>query len=199
MTPGALVIPVYYDFASSLCYVAHVVMERMRGELDGLGIELRWQPLDLSGITGWRRGEPIQGPRRDNALRVARELRVDLLMPERWMDSRRAAGLALSLGEGEREAAWRERVWRAVYEQGRSLDDPAWQDALADELGLAADPGRERRARAALEAQTALAREAEVSGVPTFLLGRWPIGGIQDEATMRSLLGRYAARTRRVH
>ena len=194
-----LAIPVYYDFASSLCYVAHRVLERMRRELDALGISLVWTPIDLVRITGWRRGDPIAGARRDNALRVSRELGVALRMPERWMDSRRALAVALSLRGGPREASWRERVWPAVYQEGRSLDDANWLDVLGEELGIDLATAASARALDALATETALAAEVEVSGVPTFLLDRWPIGGIQEERTMLSLLGRYAARRRRVH
>jgi predicted DsbA family dithiol-disulfide isomerase len=194
-----LAIPVYYDFASSLCYVAHRVMERMGDELDALGISLVWTPIDLVRITGWRRGDPIDGARRENALRVSRELGVALRMPERWMDSRRAQAVALSLRGGPNEAAWRERVWPAVYEDGRNLDDATWLDALGEELGVDLAAATGARGLDALATETALAAEVEVSGVPTFLLDGWPIGGIQEERTMLSLLGRYAARHRRVH
>ena len=37
------------------------------------------------------------------------------------------------------------------------------------------------------------------SGTRVRVLDRWPIGGIQEERTMLSLLGRYAAKRRRVH
>jgi predicted DsbA family dithiol-disulfide isomerase len=40
-----LSVRVYYDFASSLCYVAHRVMERMAADLDALGIALAWRPI----------------------------------------------------------------------------------------------------------------------------------------------------------
>jgi hypothetical protein len=38
----------HYDFASTLCYVAHRLMQRMQGELDELGIRLDGSPVDLS-------------------------------------------------------------------------------------------------------------------------------------------------------
>ena len=38
---------VYYDFASTLCYVGYRVMQRMRSDLDALAIVLDWTPLDL--------------------------------------------------------------------------------------------------------------------------------------------------------
>jgi hypothetical protein len=35
-----------------------------------------------------------------------------------------------------------------------------------------------------------------VTGVPTFMLGRWPFGGIQQQDTMRMVLERFASRCR---
>ncbi len=189
-------IPVYYDFASSLCYIAHRVMERMRGEIDELGLWLRWTPIDLTRLSGWRRGDKFEGARRDNALRVARELGVSLLLPERWRDSREAGGMALLLAGSERERVFRERVWHEVYQSGRSLDDADWLAGLARELDVAR-AGREGLERLVLN--TIEAAESEVTGVPAFVLGGWPLGGIQEDATMRSLFTRYAAKRRAVH
>jgi predicted DsbA family dithiol-disulfide isomerase len=188
---------VYYDFASSLSYVAHRVMERLDAELTALAVDLDWAPLDLTGITGWPRGAAIEGPRRANALRVARELRVAVRMPTRWPDSRPANAVALALAGTPQAPAWRERVYSAIHEEGRCLDDPGILDALGRDLGIAAaelaDPG----GLAALAAESSRARRANVTGVPTFLLSEWPIGGIQEERVMRSLLERWAQKVRR--
>jgi 2-hydroxychromene-2-carboxylate isomerase len=189
-------IPVHYDFASSICYVAHRVMERMAGELEALGIELAWTPLDLARLTGWPRSAAIEGRRRENALRVAADLGVTLRMPTAWMDSRAAHAVALALAGSDREPGWRERVWCAVYEEGLRLDEPGALERLARDMGLDPDPLRDPQSLAALDESTRRARESNVTGVPTFMLGEWPFGGIQEEATMRSLLGRFAARTR---
>ena len=55
-----LVLPVHYDFSSTICFVAHRVLERM--DLDALGVVLDWRPIDLVAITGWRRGIVVQPP-----------------------------------------------------------------------------------------------------------------------------------------
>ena len=97
------------------------VMARMETELDALALEL---DLDAARPGGHhrlaaRRGRST-GPRRDNALRVARELGVEVRMPTRWMDSRRrASAVALALSGTPRETAWRERILSGVYEEGR--------------------------------------------------------------------------------
>lgn len=187
---------VYYDFASTLCYVGQRVMQRMAGCLGELALDLDWVPLDLVGITGWPRGVTVEGPRRENALRVARELCVEVRMPTRWMDSRSAGAVAIALAGTPREAAWRERLFSGVYEEGRALDEPGCLEAFARDLGLDLSDLDLQAAAQALQERTTEAREGEVTGVPTFMLGPWPFGGIQEVATMRSILSRWAAKQR---
>ncbi len=194
--PERLGVVLYYDFASSLCYVAHRVMERMAPVLEDLALDLRWKPLDLTRLTHWRRGDEMRELARANTERVARELDVTLRIPHRWMDSRAAMAVALRLGENAREPTWRERVWSAVYEEGRVLDERAEVERLARELDLELDGLLDRRALEAVEVTTLLAAEENVSGVPTFMLGEWPLAGIQNERTMRSVLTRYADQRR---
>lgn len=194
-----LQVPVYYDFASTLCYVAHRVLERMRPDLEALDLELRWSPIDLTRLTGWRRGDSVEGPGRENALRVAKELEVPVRMPHRWLDSRPASAIALTLAGTDREVRFREQVWSAVYDEGRELEREPWLLELARSLDVDPQQVTGSRGLEALEVATLEAKEAEVSGVPTFLFGEWPLGGIQEEQTMSSLFSRYASRRRGVH
>jgi predicted DsbA family dithiol-disulfide isomerase len=191
-----LVLPVHYDFASTICFVAHRVLERMREDLDALSVVLEWRPIDLVAITGWRRGIVVDGPRRENALRVAEELGVGVRMPPVWLDSRPAHAVALALAGSAREAAWRERVWSAVFEEGRDIGTEGEVERLAADLML--DPAAlgDIRDFGRLEALTEAAREAEVIGVPTFHVG-FPLGGIQEPETMRLLFQRWAEKRTR--
>jgi predicted DsbA family dithiol-disulfide isomerase len=191
-----LVLPVYYDFASTICFVAHRVLERMRADLDALDVVLDWRPIDLVAITGWRRGIVVDGPRRGNALRVAADLDVGVRMPAVWLDSRPAHTVALALTGSAREAAWRERVWSAVFEEGRDIGAEGEVDRLAADLML--DPATlgDVHDFGRLDAMTEAAREAEVVGVPTFHVG-FPLGGIQDPDTMRLLFQRWVEKHKR--
>ncbi|HEY8122787.1 MAG TPA: DsbA family protein [Myxococcota bacterium] len=188
---------VHYDFASSLCYVAHCVMQRMSGTLAELEIALVWSPLDLARLVGpYRPGAEISETRRENARRVARELDVALNVPRIWPDSsglNAAAFAAERLGRG---ATWRERIFSALFEQGElALGDEDVLE-LARQLSLPLDARDLARGRRELELKTELAREEQVSGVPTFMLGTWPFGGIQSDDTMRRVLARYAEKLR---
>jgi predicted DsbA family dithiol-disulfide isomerase len=188
---------VHYDFASTLCYVAHRALERLAAPIAALGVELAWTPLDLARLAGpWRAGAEVDEQRRANAARVAAELGVPVRVPRVWPDGRSlgaAALLAEPLGRG---ASWRERAFSAVFEEGRLAVGAAEAAGLAAELGLALSREAIEAARAALDAATESAREEQVTGVPTFMLGAWPFGGIQGDDTMLRVLARFAEKAR---
>jgi 2-hydroxychromene-2-carboxylate isomerase len=190
-------VPVYYDFASTLCYVAHRLLGRLAEPIADLGIELEWRPLDLSRIVPRPRGLPLTEAARENAMRVARELGVPVRMPPRWLDSRPAAAAALAIDEPARRAAWRERVFTAAFEEGLDIGADGAVSGWLGALGLALPIAAIERGLGELEAETERARDAQVSGVPTFMLGGWPLGGIQDERTTLHLLGRWARKQAR--
>jgi len=213
----SLRVPVHYDLASTLCYVAHLSLPRLNAALDesdpvpneangciaandglaGLDIEFVWTPLDLSRLLGWPRGAPITGRRRTNALAVAEEFDVRVRMPSHWIDSRRAMAFALIQDDPAVAASWRERAFSAVFEEGRPIDTDGDLAPLARELGLAYEADSIESGLVELERRTEEAREAEITGVPTFQLGAWPLGGIQSDETMLAILRRWVAKQAR--
>ncbi len=115
---------VYYDFASSLSYVAHRVLARIDGELAEERIELRWKAIDLTGIGRFQRGRLLDPERRRSLIEVSVALHVELDPPARWPDSRLAGEVAVTLDAAidrgldpavERE--WRQAAFAAFYEQ----------------------------------------------------------------------------------
>lgn len=102
---------VHYDFASTLCYVAHRALARSRGPIEALGIELAWTPLELTRLVGGRRAGAEIGELQRGA----------------------AALLADARGRG---ASWRERAFSAVFEEGRLALGAAAAAQLARELAL---------------------------------------------------------------
>jgi predicted DsbA family dithiol-disulfide isomerase len=192
-------VPLHYDFASTICYVAHRVLTRMAPTLRELGLELAWTPVDLTAITGYARGMEMPEVSRANARRIGMDLGVPVEPPPRWMDSRPAAAgalLAARAGRVGAEATWRERIWTALFEERRDAPDGTEVIDWAHQLGFTIDEGELERACDELEALTQRAREDQVTGVPTFMLGRWPFGGIQTEDTMAAVLERYARKNR---
>lgn len=195
--PATLRVRVHYDFASSLCYVTHRVMQRMDAALAELGIVLAWTPLDLGRLVGpYRAGAEIPEARRENARRVASDLGVPLDVPRIWPDSSALNAAAFAAERAGRGATWRERAFTALFEEHALALDDAGVLALAREIELPLGAGDLARGRRELEVKTELAREEQVTGVPTFMLGTWPFGGIQSEETMQHVLGRYVRKLR---
>jgi 2-hydroxychromene-2-carboxylate isomerase len=189
-------VPTYYDFASTLCYVAHRVWGDMRAELESLGIELVWKPLDLADLAGWPRGREVAPERLANAERVAKEHAIRVSPLRVWPDSRDANAVALALAGTAQEPVWRERVWSAVFEERRALDAPGSIESLARDVGVTLDARRLERARDELEFRTQIAVAEDVTGAPTLMLDDFPFGGIQSRETTRLVLERWARRKR---
>lgn len=169
----------------------------MAPALRDLDVQLVWQPLDLSQLLSrYRRGAPISEQRRDNVRRVARELDVAVEAPPTWPDSRDVNAVSLALEDAARAATWRERIFTALHEERRTPPTASETAAWTRDLGWTLPAAGIERARAALRLQTEEARDAMVTGVPTFMLGPWPVGGIQTQETMLQILGRHAAKVR---
>jgi predicted DsbA family dithiol-disulfide isomerase len=65
---------------------------------------------------------------------------------------------------------------------------------MAREVGLSSpEVGEPSR----IAEETIRAREVGISAVPTFLVDRWPMGGIQDEQSMTAFFERYVRKRRR--
>ena len=116
-----VVIPIYYDYASSLCYVAKKVMEQLEGQLE---IELVWKGVQVSRRhPGWKNGEMIGDEAKGKIFRVARETGVTLRVPERWLDSAYALEGAEFARERGKFAAYHNAVFAAVFEEGKDIGD----------------------------------------------------------------------------
>lgn len=187
------VIPIYYDYASSLCYIAKKVMEQLDGQL---GIELVWKGVQIARRhPGWKNGERIGEEARGKIMRVARETGIPLRIPPRWIDSAYALeGAELAKDTGV-FAAYHDAVFAAVFEEGEDIGQLATLLRVAERAGLS--PAALEYAlttgtfTARVQATEAEATTFGVVGYPTFLLGEFPLTGIQPADTMRLLLQRY--------
>lgn len=188
-----VIVPVYYDYASSLCYVAKKVMERLQGEL---AIELLWKGVQISRRHhGWKNGEMIGEEAKGKIFRVARETGVALRAPERWLDSSYALEGAEFAREQGKFQEYHDTVFAAIFEEGVDIGDLSTLLALAESIGLSGEKLEQALMTGALTSKVK-ENEAEaatfgVVGYPTFLLGEFPLIGIQPAETMRLLIQRY--------
>ncbi len=194
---------VYYDFASSLSYVAHRVLARIDEALAAERVGLRWKAIDLTGVGNFQRGRLLDPARRQSLLRVAAALDVNFDPPARWPDSRLAGEVAVVLDEridhgldAAVEREWREAVFAACYERDADVEDVLrdFERRVPFPLGSADDLAAGRR----LAEVTRSAVAAGVEGVPTLMFDVFPLCGIHDEETMLGMIRRYARRRRRL-
>jgi predicted DsbA family dithiol-disulfide isomerase len=191
-----VVIPIYFDYASTLCYIAW----RIVGELEReLGFAALWKgvPIALRNYRS-RPGQPLGALERSKIRNVADETGIAVEPPARWLDSQPA----LQGSELAREAGafrtYHDAVFRAAFEERIDIG------ALDELCEIAARAGLEpRQFRDAVERGAMAARIAEnkreadrfsALGYPAFILGDFPLIGIQPIETMRMLLGRFLER-----
>lgn len=189
-------IRLYYDFASTLCYVAHRVLSEIDAQITGLGVELEWRPLDLTSIVPWNRGDSFAPEVRSTVKNTALTLGVDTEMPDPWLDSRPASQIALSTTSSQNEARWRRAVFESIFEQGVVELTPELLE-LAKQLtgpGSFSDDAEQRFDL--VEESTRDAVALGVTGVPTLLLDDTLFGGIYDGESMLSVLGQLSQQHR---
>jgi predicted DsbA family dithiol-disulfide isomerase len=193
-----VIVPIYFDYASSLCYVAKKVMEQLRGKLE---IELLWKGVQISRRhQGWKNGEMIGDEAKGKIFRVARETGVELRVPDRWIDSAYALEGAEFAREHGKFNDYHDRLFAAVFEEGKDVGNLPTLLDLAESIGL---PRAQLEDALKTGTLTERVKETEseaatfgVVGYPTFMLGEFPLVGIQPAETMRLLVQRYVEKSR---
>ena len=188
-------IRVYYDFASTLCYVAHRVLTSVEDEIADLGVDLEWRPLDLTMAAPWDRGDSFSDEIRTAVRNTGLALGLDIEMPDPWLDSRPPSHVALAAPTPAIEARWRKAVFASIFEHSVTVLTPELIDLARELVGpdpLPEDDDRFPR----VEQSTREALALGVTGVPTLLLDIWLVGGVYDAESMVSILGQLAEQYR---
>jgi predicted DsbA family dithiol-disulfide isomerase len=186
-------IPIYFDYASTLCYIAW----RIVGELEAeLGFEAFWKgvPIALRDFRA-KPGRVLGERERQKVIMVAAETGILVAPPARWIDSR----LALQGSELARDAgvfsAYHDQVFRAAFDESGDIEDRKVLEAIAERAGMDVAAFRAGIESGAMEARLAdnkkEAEEFSALGYPTFILGDFPMIGIQPIESMRLLLSRF--------
>jgi predicted DsbA family dithiol-disulfide isomerase len=186
-------IPIFFDYASTLCYIAWRIVRELEAEL---GFEALWKgvPIALRDFRA-KPGRVLGELERQKVLMVAAETGILVAPPASWIDSRAALqGSELARDAGV-FAAYHDAVFRAAFEAGDDISQPAVLEAIAERAGMNRADFREGlasgRMESRLEDHKREAEEFSALGYPTFILGDFPLIGIQPIESMRMLLGRY--------
>jgi predicted DsbA family dithiol-disulfide isomerase len=186
-------IPIYFDYASTLCYIAWRIVTPLEDEL---GFEALWKGVPIAARDFRAKPGRVLGEReRQKVLFVAAETGVRVAPPSSWIDSIPA----LQGSEIARDAgvfrAYHDAVFRAAFDDGANIADANVLDTIAERAGL-----DRPKFRAALDSGAMASRlddhkreadEFSALGYPTFILGDFPMIGIQPIESMRLLLGRF--------
>ena len=190
------VIPIYFDYASTLCYVAWRIVSQLEREL---GFTALWKgvPIALRNYRT-RPGLPL-GPLELGRIRnVAAETGIAVEPPARWLDTDKALQGSELAREAGAFAAYHDAVFRAAFEQRADIGNLDLLSAIAARAGL--DRARFRddlergRMAARIAANKAEADRFSALGYPSFILGDFPLTGIQPIESMRMLLARFLER-----
>jgi predicted DsbA family dithiol-disulfide isomerase len=186
-------IPIFFDYASTLCYIAWRIVRELESEL---GFEALWKgvPIALRDFRA-KPGRTLGELERQKVLMVAAETGILVAPPTSWIDS----SAALQGSELARDAgvfpAYHDAVFRAAFDTGDDISRIAVLEAIAEHAGMDRADFRSGLESGRMESRLAdNKREAEefsALGYPTFILGDFPLIGIQPIDSMRLLLGRY--------
>jgi predicted DsbA family dithiol-disulfide isomerase len=201
------VLTVYYDYVCPFCYLGLASLERYQSGREE-PVEREWHPFDLRGNQRGPNGEIREDAAdgkddeyfeqvRENVAKLCERYDVEMNVEDaREVDSLRAQQAALYVREHhpERFDAFDEAVFEALWVDGHDIGDPDVLAEVAESVDIDGDEVREavedEGLRERLEAAFEEAREAGVTGVPTFVYeGHAARGAVPPEQLERLIEG----------
>jgi predicted DsbA family dithiol-disulfide isomerase len=188
-----VIIPVYFDYASTLCYIAWRIVRELEPEL---GFEALWKgvPIRMRDRQS-RPGNSLGDLERMKVMTVIAETGIQVRPQEKWIDSD-AALMGSELARATNTfASYHEGVFRAAFEERRDIANLEVLGEIAAASGFDRASFTEdvvkRRMAARIAQNKDEADRFSALGYPTFILGDFPLIGIQPKDTMRLLLQRF--------
>jgi predicted DsbA family dithiol-disulfide isomerase len=190
------VIPIYFDYASTLCYVAWRIVSQLERELGFIAL---WKgvPIALRNYRT-RPGLPLGALELVRIRNVASETGIAVEPPPRWLHSDKALQGSEFARDVGAFSAYHDAVFRAAFEERADIGDLNLLSAIAAAAGLDRARFRDEIERGRMATRIA-ANKAEADrfsalGYPSFILGDFPLTGIQPIESMRMLLARFIER-----
>ncbi|HKD69431.1 MAG TPA: DsbA family oxidoreductase [Candidatus Binataceae bacterium] len=194
-------VTVFSDFVCPFCYIGMTTLRRLQPEF---GFEIQWRGFQIH--PEWPpEGVPVEQYYRamGEERRKAAWHMIESMADEAGIEMRPPAVLAnsyLALAAQEfaiehgRADAFEELVYRAYFHDLANIGDRGVLLELAVKAGLdvaALDQAlAEDRYAMRLKNTTLVAHQRGISGVPTFIIGNYPLVGAQSADVMRQLLQR---------
>jgi predicted DsbA family dithiol-disulfide isomerase len=201
----ALKVTMFSDFICPFCYIGFEVMRKLKPEFD---LEIEWRGFQIH--PEWpAEGIPIERLRsatdmdarqavwkRISAMAEAEDLPI--APPSVFTNSRSALAACEYAREQGKDEDFETRVYRAYFVDGANIGDPALIARLGGEAGLdpaaVAEAINSPRYDLKLKNNALAANQRQVSGVPTFFIGEFPLVGAQSTDVCRQILQRVTER-----
>lgn len=201
----ALKIVMFSDYICPFCYIGFETVRRLKPEFN---FELEWRGFQIhpdwpaEGIPAdhAREASPSDSRRAlwERISAMAEAVGFSMRPPSVLTNSRAALAATEFARESGRDEALEERIYRAYFNDGLNIGDPAVVARLGSEAGLdsaeVADAINSPKYEMRLKNNSLAANQRGVSGVPTFFIGEYPLVGAQSPDAMRSILKRAAER-----
>jgi predicted DsbA family dithiol-disulfide isomerase len=192
---------VFSDFVCPFCYIGMHTLRQLQPEF---GFEIQWRGFQIhpewpaEGVPVEQYYRAMGEQRRKSAWQMiesmAAEAGIEMKPPTVLANSYAALAaqeFAIEHGRGDE---FEERVYRAYFHDGANIGDRELLLDLARESGL--DPAQMQQALAEdryamrLKNATLAAHQRGISGVPTFIIGGYPLVGAQSADVLRQVLQR---------
>jgi predicted DsbA family dithiol-disulfide isomerase len=197
-------VTVISDYICPWCYIGARRVAEFEREFD---VDIQWWPFELHPETP-KEGKDITGmverrgaAYRDHLKEYAAEAGITLASNRRLANSHRALELAEFARDRAKFRPVHDALFRAYFEEGRDIGDPAVLGEIAAAAGL--DPEEFRfecligRYADLVDRTSALAREKGFTSTPTMIFDdRFVLSGAQDTVVYADVLKRLGAEPR---
>jgi predicted DsbA family dithiol-disulfide isomerase len=188
-----VIIPIYFDYASTLCYIAWRIVTELESEM---GFESLWKGVPISIRDFKARAGLELGPREyEKVVMVAAETGIAVTPPKIWINSDAALMGAELAREAKAFPAYHAAVFRGAFDHGLDISNREVLADIAHRAGMNRarflDDLQSERPASRIADNKREADEQAALGYPTFILGEFPLIGIQPKTTMRMIIARY--------
>jgi len=167
-----------------------------------MGFEALWKGVPIRLRDNRTRPGNALGPiERMKVMNVIAETGIQVVPPDRWIDSEAALMGSELARDAMKFPQYHEGIFRAAFEDRRDISQVGVIAAIAEAAGL--DRRRFENDLLARTTESRIAANREEAdrfsalGYPTFILGDFPLTGIQPKETMRLLLQRFIDQRKR--
>lgn len=191
-------VTVFYDYNCPFCYIASRRLALLSGEFD---LSIEWKGIEIHPEfppEGAKRGRSVKSLIVRETMGEAAEEGIEIRPPGFAANSRlalEASELAKTVGRFE---AFHYAVYGAYFGEGLNIGKPDVLLSIGERAGIErkalADSLERRAMRGAVAANEREAAVYTVLGVPTFILGSFPVHGCQPLETMRTMIERALSR-----